>query len=94
MKKEEYIKKVEKLRKDISAKEVEIKELREHYIVSNAPAQKGEAVNIVLDSNRKVSGEANSFGIFQDGNVYVTSYKDSKDSKIKYISKPYKSISK
>lgn len=93
MKKEEYKARVEKIREQISAKEKEIKELRDEYIEANKPFNKDTEVDFILNSGRKAKGKIHTFGILGDGEVYVTAYRDSNDSdKVKYISVPYKSI--
>ena len=92
MKKQEYEKQKAKLNEEISAKKKELSELREEYISTNLPAPKGTLVEIVLDSGRVVRGEVKDFAIMQDGDVYVTAYKDENGGKMKYISKPYKKL--
>jgi len=66
------------------------REIIDQYINTCKPCEKDQFVSITLSSGRVVSGNAKSFGILSDGNVYLTSYKDG--SKMKYITTPYQSI--
>jgi len=92
MKREQYFKEIENLKEVIKNAEKAKTELRDKYVEANQPFPKGTEVKFVLDSGRKAVGEVHKCGILSDGNVYVTAYKDSKDSKIKYISVPYQSV--
>ena len=94
MKKEQYFKEIGNLKELIKNAEKAKTELRNKYVESNQPFEKGTKVKFVLDKGRKAEGEVHKCGILSDGHVYVTAYKDSKDGKIKYISVPYKSIEK
>jgi len=64
----------------------QVKEERTNFIEQNKPCDKGDLVEIVLASGRKVKGVVNGFGILQDFKIYVTSYTD-KGSK--YITEPH-----
>ena len=94
MTKEQYFKEIENLKEVVKNAEKAKTELRDKYVEANSPFEKGTKVKFLLSQGRKAEGEVNTSGILRDGNVYVTSYKDSKDGKIKYISIPYKSIEK
>lgn len=78
------------LREDKLTYAKELSELRSEYIDANKPYEKGQKVEIVLASGRKVRGTIESFSIFFDGNVYVDCYRD--NYLRKYISTPYQSI--
>ena len=71
----------------------EIVTLREEFINTNKPCEIEDLVEITRRDNSKITGIAKSFGILEDGLVYVTSISIGK-SKKKYISKPYKDIKK
>ena len=71
----------------------ELVSLREEFINTNRPCDIDELVEITRRDNSKITGIAKSFGILEDGLVYVTSLSIGK-SKKKYISKPYKQIKK
>lgn len=71
----------------------ELVSLREEFINTNRPCDIDELVEITRRDNSKITGIAKSFGILEDGLVYVTSLNIGK-SKKKYISKPYKEIKK
>lgn len=90
MNKAQYQKSVDDQKAIIKLANEAINELRNQFIEANKPCEKGEMVEIVLASGRKVSGEAVSFGILQDKEVHITAYKDG--AKIKYISVPNKSV--
>ena len=90
MNKETYRKRVEKLRKEKSDITKRMSELQDEYIATNKPCEKGDMIRIVLQSGRKVTGEANSFGILGDGNVHVVSYKS--DKGMRYISAPNQEV--
>lgn len=71
----------------------EIVKLREDYIEINKPCNVDEVVEITRRDGSKVVGQAKTFGILEDGLVYVTSLAVG-TSKKKYISKPYRDIQK
>lgn len=71
-----------------------LSEAREKYLESSAPSKKGDKVKITLNSGRVVEGEVNSFDIWKDKSIYITSYKDIKDNKIKYITVPPQKVEK
>lgn len=84
MNREEYNAQRKKFQEDIV-------NLRESYIELNKPCNIDEIVEITRRDGSKIVGQAKSFGILEDGLVYVTSLAVGK-SKKKYISKPYKEI--
>ena len=80
-----------KLNEAIKLIEIQKKELRLRYIEFNKPCNIGDEIEIILYSGRKVKGTCVQFGILSDKQVYVTCYKDKTN---KYISTPYKSLTK
>lgn len=90
MKKEEYLEQLENLKISIKEKTEAIEALKESYKELNKPCNVGDNVKITLASGRVVKGEAKAFGILNDKQVYVTSYKDV--STLKYITVPYQTI--
>jgi hypothetical protein len=93
MNKEEYLSSIEKANNEI--KQInELKQInRKKYIQTNAPCKKGDIVEIKkLKIGSSIVGIAESFGILQDDNVYVTAIKTKVGSKNIYFTKPYSSI--
>lgn len=90
MNKQDYQNSIKEQKVIIKSANERINELRGQYIQQNKPCEKGDLVEIVLKSGRKVKGEAFSFGILQDKNVHVTAYKQG--TQLKYISTPNISV--
>ncbi len=90
MEKQEYKNRVEEQKSIIKTANERIADLRTQFIENNKPCNKGDNIEIVLNSGRKVKGEAYDFGILHDKNVHVISYKS--NSKTKYISVPNQSV--
>ena len=93
MEKEEYLKQLEQLKQESQSIAEKMSKLKEAYIGSNKPCEVDDLVEIVLQSGRKVKGEAKTFGILSDGNVHVISYKATEGG-MKYITVPTQSVVK
>lgn len=74
MNKEQYLSSIEEANKEIKSIEERKKIIRQEYIDTNSPCKKGDIVEIKR-SVGSVVGIVESFGIFQDNNVYVTAIK-------------------
>lgn len=90
MKKEQYLDKLEQIKKKTAELQQIKNNIRELYIEYNKPCEIGDHVRITLHSGRIVLGEVKQFSILEDDNVYVTAFKEG--SSTKYITKPYQKL--
>jgi hypothetical protein len=91
MNREEYLSSLEKIKKEMAELEKKKSELKEQYIRACKPCEVDDLVEIVRYSGLKTTGQAKTFRILQDSNVYVDSVNIGKSKKV-YFSQPYKSL--
>lgn len=91
MDKEIYLSCLEEIKKEIANLEKKKSELRDAYITACKPCEVDDLVEIVRHSGLKTTGQAKTFRILQDGNVYVDSVNVGASKKI-YFSQPYESL--
>ena len=93
MNREDYLNAFEKANLKIKEINEWKQKVREKYIQDNLPCNKGDIVEIKRTIG-SIVGIAETFGILEDDNVYVTSITTQVGSKKIYFSKPYLSIKK
>lgn len=91
MDKEIYLSCLEEIKKEIANLEKKKSELRDAYITACKPCEVDDLVEIVRHSGLKTTGQAKTFRILQDGDVYVDSVNVGASKKV-YFSQPYKSL--
>ena len=95
MKKEQYLETVAHEKEVLKLSNQSIAKVREEYIKSSTPFDEDTELKITLNSGRVAFGKINSVDIWSGGDIYISSYKDSKDNgKIKYITKPVSKVEK
>jgi hypothetical protein len=91
MDKTNYVNTIERIKKEIKQLETIKTQIGQEYIETNKPCEVDQLVEIVTSAGRRITGEAKTFRIMQDYNVYIDSLNIGKSKRI-YISQPYKSI--
>ena len=91
MNKSEYLEFLETHKKSMSELTDLKNRVKSEYIEQNKPCEKGDVVEITR-SIGKVTGTAETFGILENDEVYITAI--SNGSKKVYFSKPYISVRK
>jgi hypothetical protein len=91
MDKETYLSSLEEIKKQIAELEKKKSDLRDAYISACKPCEVDDLVEITRHSGLKTTGQAKTFRILQDGNVYVESVNVGTSKKI-YFSQPYESL--
>lgn len=95
MKKEKYLETVSHEKEVQKLSNQRIAKAREEYIKSSIPFDEDTELKITLNSGRVAFGKINSVDIWSGGDIYISSYKDSRDSdKVKYITKPALKVEK
>ena len=90
--KENYLTDLEKYKLEVRKIENVRESFRDLYIEDNKPCNIDDIVNITLNSGRVVKGKVLKFGILANYKVCITSFREWKDDKIKYITTPHLNV--
>ena len=90
--KEEYLRNLKTIKENIKRMEDNKIKKRDLYIKDNAPCEINDFVKITLKSGRVVKGKVLSLGVLSNYTVCITSFRENKDDKIKYITTPHLNV--